>query len=50
MFLIRNGASWKKNTGIPSIRIPLNTACRNYYLDSRFAKTVMVPELVPRDT
>ena len=37
-----------KNTGIPSITIPLNIARRNLYLDSRCILTVMIPELMAR--
>ena len=37
-----------KNAGIPSIKIPLNIARRNRYLDSRCILTVMIPELMPR--
>ena len=37
-----------KKTGIPSIKIPLNIARRNRYLDSCCILTVMTPELMPR--
>ena len=39
-----------KNTGIPSIKIPLNIARRNHYLDSRCTLTIMILELMPRAT
>ena len=34
------------NTGILTIKITLNRACRNYYLDSCYKLTVLLP--VPR--
>ena len=37
-----------KNTGILSIKIPLNVACRNRYLDFCCILTVMIPELMSR--
>ena len=37
-----------KNTGIPLIKIPLNIARRNCYLDSHCILTVIIPELMPR--
>ena len=37
-----------KNTGTPSIKIPLNRACRNNYLDPCCKLTVIIPELMPQ--
>ena len=37
-----------KNTGIPSIKIPLNMVRRNHYLDFRYTLTIMIPELMPQ--
>ena len=34
-----------KNTEIPSMNVPLNTACRNHYVDSRGILMVMIPEI-----
>ena len=42
---MRNTYDGNKNTGIPSIQIPLNIARRNYYLDSRCTLTLMIPEI-----
>ena len=33
-----------KNRGIPSIRIPLNRACRNYSPDASYVLTIMINE------
>ena len=37
-----------KNTGIPLIKIPLNIAHRNNFLDSHCILTVMIPEMMTR--
>ena len=37
-----------KNIGIPSIKILLNIARRNYYLDSHCILVVMIPEMMTR--
>lgn len=43
--------SWKgsyhgnRNTEIPSMNIPLNTACQNHYVHSRGILMVMIPEI-----
>ena len=37
-----------KNTEIPSIKIPLNIARQNHYLDSRCIITIMIPEMMSR--
>ena len=37
-----------KKTGIPLIKIPLNKAHLNHYIDSRSTLTVMTPKLMPR--